>query len=82
MSVEDLVEKVLDAIVNPIIVLLFSWAFLMFLWGVFEFVSNTEDQTKKGDGKRHMFWGIIGMAIMIAAIGIVGVLQNTVNSLS
>ena len=68
-------------IINPIIVLLFSLALLYFLWGVFDFVRNSSSEDKRNDGKQHMLWGIIGMAIMVSAFGIVNLICNTINCL-
>jgi uncharacterized membrane protein YidH (DUF202 family) len=66
-------------IINPIVVLLFSFALLYFLWGVFDFVRHSSSEDKRSDGKQHMLWGIIGMAIMVSAFGIINLICNTIN---
>lgn len=55
---------------NTIISLLFVLVTLYFIWGIVEYVKATSDDTKI-KGRQHMIWGIIGMAVMAAAWGIV-----------
>ena len=65
--------KVVTEIVNPIILLLAASAFVVFLWGVFQFVANAGDETKRSEGKRSIMWGLIGMVIIFGAFGIINV---------
>jgi len=62
---------------NSIIPLLFSLAFVMFMWGVIQFVINTSDTAKKEDGRKYMIWGIIGIFVMVSVWGIVKLLTGT-----
>lgn len=78
MTVQTLINRVADAIINPLLLFLFSWAFLMFLWGVFQFVYSSDDLEARATGKRHLLYGIIGMAIMAAAVGITQIIRATV----
>jgi nitrogen fixation-related uncharacterized protein len=77
-AIDSLINKVATNIVNPIILLLFSVAFLIFLWGLFQFIYQADDATAREDGKKHMLYGVIGLAIMVGAIGIVQILKRTV----
>jgi hypothetical protein len=53
--------------------LLFACGLLIFIWGLFEFLfnSNKGNEKEMGGGKKHMLWGILGMFIMVASYGIV-----------
>lgn len=78
MDVPTLVARITSAIINPIIALIFAAGFLVFVWGIVQFmVGLSQDSEQKDDGKRHMLWGVIGMAIMIAALGILRLIANT-----
>jgi len=66
-------------IVNPLITLLFALALAYFLYGVFQFIANQENEEKKTSGKSHMLWGIIGITIMMAVWTILGLIINTFN---
>lgn len=64
-------------IVNPLIELLFALAVVYFLWGVFEFFLNQENEEKKTSGKSHMLWGVVGITIMLGVWTILNVVLNT-----
>ncbi|MDD2753170.1 MAG: TrbC/VirB2 family protein [Candidatus Portnoybacteria bacterium] len=71
-----LVAKIKDTL-NQIIGLLFILVTVYFFWGVAEYVrySASGESAKLEEGKRHMIWGIIGMAVMLGAWGIVQMIQ-------
>lgn len=62
---------------NSIITLLFVLVTLYFIWGVIEYVKAGGDDAAVKKGKTHMIYGIIGMAVMAAAWGIVGVITTS-----
>ena len=69
-------------ILSPIIYLLFGLALLLFLYGVFEFIKKSDDPDERKKGGQHMLWGIIGMAIMFSAYGIINFILNTMWGIS
>ncbi len=71
--------KVEVQIINPIILLLAAAAFVVFLWGVFEFIVHAGDETKRKEGRQAIFWGLIGLVIIFGAYGIINVALNTFN---
>ncbi len=73
----EFLKKVVTEIVNPIILLLSAAAFVLFLWGVFDFVAHAGDETKRTDGKKAIMWGIIGLVIIFGAYGIINVALGT-----
>ncbi len=73
-SVDTLLGKLADQIINPIISLMFAIAVLFFLYGVLEFVAGAGNEDKRTQGKRHMIWGIIGLFIMLSVFGIMRLL--------
>ena len=81
MTLPELISRANTAIINPIIVLLFAVALIVFLWGIFEFISGHESEEKVSTGKRHMLWGIIGLAIMASAFGILNLIVSFLKEL-
>ena len=71
--------KVVVQIINPIILLLAAAAFILFLWGVFEFIKGAGDEVKREEGKRAILWGIIGLVIIFGAYGIINIALGTFN---
>ena len=78
-SVDDFIVHLDKYIINPLILLLFALAVVYFLYGIFEFLSNQENEEKKTKGKMHMLWGIIGITIMMGVFMIMNVILNTLN---
>lgn len=75
---DDLLNGIKTEIVNPAIYLLLAMAAAYFVWGVFTFVSNYEDPEAQESGKKHMIWGVIGIAIMLSAFGIMRMIAGTI----
>jgi len=72
ITIIDLVNKLLQAVVNPIIGLLFAIATAVFIWGIVQYVIGSQgEQSKLASGKKVITYGLIGMFIMASAWGIV-----------
>lgn len=64
------------SVLNFIIGLLFVLVTLYFIWGVIKYVMAAGDETKIKSGKQHMLWGIIGMAVIAGAWGLVRIILD------
>lgn len=78
MTFQEFLTKVQDNILTPIITLLSLAAFLLFLWGVVEFIAGADNEEKRKTGQQHMIWGIIGLVIIFGANAIVSLIKATV----
>ncbi len=76
----DVLSKIKSEIIVPVVALLFVAAVVYFMWGVVQYIYNMNNATKKEEGQRHMLWGVIGLAIMLSAFGIVNFVFNTVTN--
>ena len=76
-SQSSVVEKLKSEIIQPIIVLLIAVAVGYFLFGLMEFVRNQDNETAQEEGKQHMLWGVIGVAIMFSVYGILNLINTT-----
>lgn len=74
---KSLVAKLESAILFPLMTLLSAAAFLIFLWGAYQFVLGAEDGSAREEGRRHMLYGIIGLLIIISAYGILKIAAGT-----
>jgi hypothetical protein len=75
-----IIENIINQIINPLIQLLLGAGLLVFLWGMFEFMRALNDPGAQETGKRHMVWGIIGLAIMISVFALINFVQDFVGS--
>jgi hypothetical protein len=76
-SVVSLVKSVNKVVINPIIYFLFTLAAVIFLFGLFKYIANPDNENVRKDGKSHMLWGVIGLFVMISVFGIMNLILNT-----
>ena len=69
-SFDSIILKANALIINPLIILMFSFALVGFLWGVRGYIDHSDDHEARTKGAQHMLWGIIGMMIMISTFAI------------
>ena len=76
---QDLLCYITQIINDSVIPLIFALATVMFVWGVVQFVINSDEEAKKEKGKQFMLWGIIALAVMVSVWGLVKILGDTFN---
>ncbi|MFZ1987510.1 MAG: hypothetical protein WAV21_00530 [Minisyncoccia bacterium] len=64
-------------IINPLIILISLAAFIVFVWGVIDFIRGADDAEKRKIGQSHIIWGIIGLSIIFGAKAIITIALNT-----
>lgn len=76
-ALDTYLGKIVTQIVNPLILLMSGVAFVVFAWGVFEFIRGAGDEKKRQEGRQAIMWGIIGLVIIFGAYGIINVALGT-----
>ncbi|MES2314889.1 MAG: hypothetical protein V4524_03080 [Patescibacteria group bacterium] len=74
----SVVDPIFTHIVNPLIMLMFAVAIIVFVWGVIQMMINGEDGDARTKGRNHMLAGVVGIMIMVSAWGIVYFISNTI----
>ena len=64
-------------VLNPLILLVFAVATLIFFFGIFELIRDSQSGKEAGDAKAKVLWGLVGMFIMMSAYGLVHLIINT-----
>ena len=73
MTIDTFLMKLATTIINPLIRLMFAAAAIYFIWGVFKYIKDSDSESERQTGSRHILWGLVGMAIMM---GVYGILQT------
>ncbi len=73
----QIMERLNDLIIRPIILLVFAGGFFLFMWGLVTFLWNSKEGEIATDGKQHMLWGIVGMFVMVSVGGILTLILST-----
>ena len=78
-AAENLLNKIITLVINPILLVLFSTGFLLFVYGFVEYLRamNKGDNPGISSGRQHMMWGIVGMLIMVSFNGIIALIENS-----
>lgn len=76
-AADNIMQRIVDMIINPILLGLMAFAFLVFVYGLVQFMWNLNEGGDNKEGKSHMLWGIVGMLIMISVYGIIAMIDNT-----
>ena len=77
MDISVFLNKVNQFILNPLILLAFGVAFLVFFWGVFQFIASETTDSRREEGKKKILYGLFGMFIMVSAYGLIRLVLGT-----
>lgn len=74
-EVKDLLGKIADLVLNPLIVLGFVVATIYLFYGIAEMIwkSDSKDETSK----KNVMYGVIGLFIMFSVYGILNLVLKT-----
>ncbi len=76
-AAKGFLAKVEDVILFPLMELMMAVAFLVFIWGAYQYVLGADSEEARDTGKKHMLFGIIGLLIMISALAILKIAAGT-----
>ncbi|HVY35681.1 MAG TPA: hypothetical protein VG982_00140 [Candidatus Paceibacterota bacterium] len=76
-SIDQFLGNLNAKVINPAIEFAFIVAFVIFLFGIMEFLRGAANEEKRTKGKQHMMWGIVGFLIMFGVWGIINILLGT-----
>ena len=79
-NANDVKNIILDLINNIAVPIVFALAFIIFIFGIFQyFIQGGHDEEKREAGKSLMLWGLIGFFVMVSVWGLVHILIGTFN---
>ncbi|MBP6883738.1 MAG: hypothetical protein KBC06_00700 [Candidatus Pacebacteria bacterium] len=76
-NLQSLINYVICIISKSVIPLIFALALAMFIWGVVQYVINSDEEAKKEKGRQFMLWGIIALVVMVSVWGLVKIVGTT-----
>ncbi len=72
------VKSILSIINHAVVPIIFAFAFITFIWGIFNFFFLGSDDTGKQEKARSfMLYGLLGMVVLFSVWGLVSILLNT-----
>lgn len=77
IAAKEIVKKIEEVILFPLMTLMMAVALLVFLWGMYQYVYNAEEQSARATARTHMMYGIIGLVVMVSAYAILKIAAMT-----
>lgn len=79
-NISDVGSFIIDTINGIFVPVLFSVAFIVFVWGAFKtFILGANSADVKKQGTNLMMYGLIGFFVMVSVWGIVNVLTGSIS---
>jgi len=75
---DSLVQKLVVNILNPVTSFLGALAIAFFLFGVLQYIINSDNEDGIERAKKYMMWGLIGLFIMVSAWGIINLIEGSI----
>lgn len=72
---KDVVLGFADVLLS-LIPLITAFAVLVMIWGLAKFIGNAGDTKAHDDGRALIFWGTVGLFVMVTLWGILAVMLN------
>jgi len=77
-NIKDLVYNFLvGCLLTNIVYIILAASVVLFFYGVVKLILSSSSETEKKVGKSIMYWGIIGIFVMVSVWGLISILQNT-----
>lgn len=76
-AVYNLIDKLVDTIIQPLIYLIMAVALVYFVWGASQFILHADDPEGRKKGKQALIWGLVGFFIMVSVLAILAVVTAT-----
>ena len=77
MDSSGLLERFVNLLIIPAIKIVVAAGFFLFIWGFVSHFYYLSTGSPQEGVKQHMFWGVIGLLIMVSVGGILGLIINT-----
>jgi NADH:ubiquinone oxidoreductase subunit 2 (subunit N) len=79
-SVQSAGQFVINIINTVAVPVLFAIAFIVFIWGIFQyFILSKGNEEKQGEARSLMLYGLVGFFLMVSVWGLVNILIGTFN---
>lgn len=79
ISFDQLLNNIITQIINPIIILLASAAFVLFLYEAYQLIRSGGSDTERADAQRGILGSFIGLIIIFGVYGILNIATSTFN---
>lgn len=76
MNITALLSKI-ASIIDAVVPFIVGLAVFVIIWNIFTYITHAADEEKRGEAKKFILWGVIGVFMMLSVWGFVNILVNT-----
>jgi len=73
---QQIIDTIVTELLKPLANVLLVLATVFFVYGVVEYIAGASNETARTTGKRHIVWGLVGLAIMVSVRFILSILSS------
>ncbi|MEZ0208774.1 MAG: hypothetical protein ACAH17_01195 [Candidatus Paceibacterota bacterium] len=81
MSGEQILTNIITEVFSPIYQAVVGVTILYFLYGVARYVIELNNPESQTTGRSHLFWGLVGLFIVLSVGGILAFLNGSIGSM-
>lgn len=81
MSGEQILTNIITEVFSPIYQAVVGITILYFLYGVVRYIIDLNNPDSKTTGRSHLFWGLIGLFIVLSVGGILNLLNGSLGGM-
>jgi uncharacterized membrane protein YidH (DUF202 family) len=75
-TIQAIISQITN-IVRSLTLLLFAIAMVVFMYGLFNYLVNISDKTKREKSKEFIVYGLLGLFVMVSVWGFVTIVSNS-----
>ena len=73
----DFLNRVAEEILDPLMLLMAAGATIVFLYGVFKFIMNAGEESRREEGRSAIIWGLVGLVVIFGASALLNIAVDT-----
>jgi len=77
MKFSDVINGIIGTL-NIVVFIIIALGLISFLYGIVLYIFRSGDETKRKEGVQFMFYGIIGLFVMVSVWALVAILSGTI----
>jgi hypothetical protein len=77
MKIQDILNYGTCLVFKSFVPLVLGFSFLVFVWGVFQFVAGAQEEAKREKGRQFIIWGLIAMSVIVSIYSLINVISGS-----
>lgn len=76
-KVQDFLDYGTCLVFKSFVPLVLGLSFLVFVWGVFQYIAGAQEEAKREKGRQFIIWGLIAMSVIVSIYSLINVIGGS-----